>query len=113
MRNGFDNVSLMVWALIVCMFLAYPALLAAGERTIVDGIVNTNKDVSGSIVAVKLNSLIEGGVVFNIFLDETGNKLGVEMDGEWVEVIGDVYDQGGVMSIEVKGYKKYKENIYE
>ena len=69
MRNGFDNVSLMVWALIVCMFLAYPALLAAGERTIVDGIVNTNKDVSGSIVTVKLNSLIEGGVVFNIFLD--------------------------------------------
>ena len=113
MRNGFDNVSLMVWALIVCMFLAYPALLTAGERTIVDGIVNTNKDVSGSIVAVKLNSLIEGGVVFNIFLDETGNKLGVEMDGEWVEVIGDVYDQGGVMWIEVKGYKKYKENIFE
>jgi hypothetical protein len=95
------------------MFLAYPALLTAGERTLVNGIVNASKDTSGNIVAVKLNLSVEGGEVFNIVLDETGKKLSIEMDGEWVEVIGDVYDQGGVMWIEVKSYKKHKENIFE
>ena len=77
-----------------------------------DGIVNTCKDTSGNIVAVKLNLSVEGGEVFNIVLDETGRKLSIEMDGEWVEVIGEVYDRDGVMWMEIKSYEKFEENIF-
>jgi len=106
--KGITNgIGLPVCVILVFIFLAYPTLLTAGERTIVDGIVNTSKDASGSILAVKLNLVIEGGEVFNIVLDETGKKLGIEMNGEWVEVIGDVYNQSGDIWIEVKSYKKF------
>ena len=90
-----------------------PVLHFAGEMTLVDGIVNTVKDTGGNITAVYLNLSIQGEKVVQIVLNENGKKLGAEMDGKWVEVIGDVYDQGGVMWFEVKSYKNYKENIFE
>lgn len=104
------NVSfiLIIWVLMVS-----PLLVTAGERTILDGIVNTTKDTSGNIVAIKLNLAIEGEKVFHVVLDKTGKQLGIAMDGQWVVVIGDVYDKGGVVWIEVKSYKNYKETIFE
>ena len=113
MKRIIISLRLIVWVLVVCIFLAYPFFLTAGERTIVDGIVNTSKDASGSIIAIKVNLMIVGGEVFNIALDATGKKLGIEMDGEWVEVIGDVYDRDGDRWMEVKSYKKFDENILE
>jgi len=112
-KRIINSVRLVVWVLVVWMFLTYPFLLAAGERTIVDGVVNTSKDAGGSIIAIKVKLIIEGGEVFNIALDATGKKLGIEMDGEWVEVIGKVYDRDGDMWMEVKSYKKFDENIFE
>lgn len=113
MKRIINSIKLPVCVIVVCIFLAFPFFLTAGERTIVDGIVNTSKDASGGIVAVTLNLVVEGGEVFNIVLDDIGKKLGIEMNGEWVEVIGEVYDRGGDRWMEVKSYKKYEENIFE
>lgn len=98
----------MGWVLMVS-----PVFLFAGERTLIDGIVNTVKDNRGDVTAVHLNLSIQGEKVVHVVLDETGKKLGMEMDGKWVEVIGDVCDQDGGMWIEVKSYKNFKENIFE
>jgi RecJ-like exonuclease len=95
------------------MLLTFPAFLKAGELTKVDGIVNTSKDTSGNTVAVKLNLSVEGGEVFNIVLDETGRKLSIEMEGEWVEVTGEVYDRDRVIWMEIKSYEKFEENIFK
>lgn len=98
---------------IICVLMVYPLHVTAGERTMVDGIVNTTKDTQGNILDVKLNLAIEGEKVIHIVLDETGKQLGIAMDGKWVIVIGDVYDKAGVSWIEVKSYKNYKETIFE
>ena len=113
MKRIINSLKLVVWVLVIFIFLAYPFLLTAGERTIVNGVVSTTKNSSGNIIAVKLNLVIEGGEIFNIALNETGKKLGIEMDGKWVEVIGEVYDRGGDMWIEVRSYKRFVENIFE
>ena len=99
--------------ILIIWVLASPMLVTAGERTMVDGIVNTTRDTQGNILEVKLNLAIEGEKVIHIVLDETGKQLGIAMDGKWVVVIGDVYNKGGVSWIEVKSYKNYKETIFE
>jgi len=49
------------------MVMDYATFLAAGERMIVDGIVDTSKDASGGIVAVKFNLVRgRGGELLNI-----------------------------------------------
>ena len=107
------NIRLVAGVVVVFVFIACPLFLNAGERTIVDGIINTSKDASGSIVAIKLNLAVADGEMFNIVLDENGKKLGIEMDGKWVEVIGEVYDRDGEKWMEVKSYKKHEKNIFE
>ena len=112
MKRIINSLKLVVWVLVVYMFFAHPFLLKAGERTIVDGIVNASKNTNGNIVAVKLNLAVAGIETFNIVLDDGGKKLGIEMDGEGVEVIGEVYDRDGLMWMEVKSYEKFEENIF-
>jgi len=86
------------------LFLVFSSFLVAGERIIVDGKISAIKDNSGNITAVNL--IADGGDVFNIILDESGKKLGKQMDGKWVEVIGDVSVKGDKTWLEVKSYKK-------
>jgi len=52
---------------VIYMVMDYATFLAAGERMIVDGIVDTSKDASGGIVAVKFNLVRgRGGELLNI-----------------------------------------------
>jgi len=97
---------LTVWFIVLCVFLVSSTFLTAGERIIVEGIVDATKDPNGNIIAVKLNLKAEGGNVFNIILDEIGKKLGKEMDGKWAEVIGNFFVEGDKTWLEVKSYKK-------
>ena len=104
-------IGLTVLIIAIWLFLVYSTFLTAGERIIVEGIVDATKDPNGNIIAVKLNLKAEGVDVFNITLDESGKKLGKQMDGKWVEVIGDVSVKGDKTWLEVKSYKKVEGGV--
>ena len=111
MKKKIYVVGLTVYFITFCVFLGSGGFLVAGERIIVDGKISTIKDNIGNITM--LNLLTDGGEVFNITLNENGKKLGKEMDGKMVEVIGEVYDRGGDMWMEVRSYKKFEEKIFD
>ena len=76
----------MIIAIWLC--LASSSLLVAGERIIIDGKVSAIKDNNGNVKAVSIAT--NSGEVFKITLKKNGKKLAEEMDGKWVETVGDV-----------------------
>ena len=93
--------------IIVCVCLGSPCFVCAGERTLVDGIVHATEDLSGNLIEVKLtllNLMEENEFFYKIVLDENGKKLGKEMNGKWVEVIGEITKTDDIYWLEVKSY---------
>ena len=101
---GICVLGLTVLIIAIWPFLVSSTFLVAGERTIVDGKISAIKDSRGNITAVNL--ITDGGEVFNITLNENGKKLGKEMDGKWVEVIGGISVKDDKAWLEVKSYEK-------
>lgn|GEM_PF-4799422 len=100
-----------IWVMVVGMSFTFNSFITAGERVLINGVVSTIKDSSGAITAVTLNLKVEGEGIFNIILDEQGKKLGAEMEGKWVEVIGEIFMRGTEKWLEVKSYSKVEEGV--
>lgn len=101
---GICVLGLTVLIIAIWPFLVSSTFLVAGERTIVDGKISSIKDNRGNITEVNL--ITDGGEVFNITLNENGKKLGKEMDGKWIEVIGAISVKDDKTWLEVKSYEK-------
>ena len=78
----------------------------AGEGIIVAGVVTTSILDNGDMVSVKLDLRLGKDEFFNIVLNENGKKLGKEMNGSWVEVIGTIYHENDQNWLEVRSYEK-------
>lgn len=111
MRRSFINLvcnPLKGFLIIVTTVILFTPQLPvnAGEGIIVTGLVDNSILDNGDIVSVKLDSRPETDVVFNVVLNAMGLKLGKEMRGYLVEVIGSVRIEDEVNWLEVKRYEK-------
>jgi len=111
MKRNFRIVRWITWSIVLWSFLMSSISLIAGERVIVNGIVKTTKDSNGNLLTVKLDLKAAGEEVFTIVLDESGKRLGKEMEGKWVEVIGEVSIANDKKCLKVKSYKKFEEEF--
>ncbi len=80
-------------------------LINAGEGVIVTGVVETSILDNGDIASVKIDLRQGNEEVFNVVLNSMGKKLGKEMNGKWVEVIGSVRVEDDENWLEVKRYE--------
>ena len=85
----------------------------ADEQRIVIGIVNSIKDQNGNIIVTKLLSVSESREVYFVELNERGKKLGDEMEGRLIEIIGKVFLRGEDKWIEVRTYREVEEDTFE
>jgi hypothetical protein len=111
MRTKKRSAKMGMWVMVVGMSFTFNSLITADERVLINGVVSTIKDSSGAITAGTLNLKVEGEGIFNIVLDEQGKKLGAEMEGKWVEVIGEISMRGAEKWLEVKSYSKVEEGV--
>ena len=56
--------------------------------------------------SVIIDSRSENSEVYNVVLNAVGKKLGQEMNGNWVEVIGSVDNEDGKNWVEVKKFEQ-------
>ena len=93
--------------IIATVILFAPEIVVnAGEGVIVIGVVETISMDTGDITSVKLDLRPETDEIFNVVLNAAGIKLGKEMNGSLVEVIGSVRIEDDVNWLEVKRYEK-------
>jgi hypothetical protein len=104
------------FVLIVFLYFTVPTIalgtlnvLNSGERLTTSGIVIVSKDSEGNLVSVRLMAEDMDG--YNIKLDETGVKLGMEMHHKWVEVTGIIYNEGKEYWFEVESYREINEGV--
>ncbi len=86
--------------------ISFQSPINAGEGIIVTGVVETTKLDNDEITSVTIDSRLEKDEIYNVVLNAVGKKLGQEMDGNWVEVIGSVRNQDGKNWLEVKKFEK-------
>lgn len=86
--------------------LFFQLSINAGEGIIVAGVVETSILDKGEISSVKIDTRSEIDEVYYVVLNAAGKKLGQEMHGTWVEVIGSVYNEDGKNWVEVKRFEK-------
>ncbi|OHE75273.1 MAG: hypothetical protein A2107_06325 [Verrucomicrobia bacterium GWF2_62_7] len=76
--------------------------MLAKEMNTVSGTVSVAKDKEGKITAVKL--IVSEKEVYNVVLDEKGQKLGNDLSGKKAQVTGVVAGVGGVRTITIHHY---------
>ena len=86
--------------------LSFQSSINAGEGIIVTGVVETTKLDNDQITSVIIDSRLEQDEIYHVVLNAVGKKLGQEMNGNWVEVIGSVRNQDGKNWLEVKKFEK-------
>jgi hypothetical protein len=74
-----------------------------GSRAKLYGTVKATRDSAGAVTAVALVSV--NRVTYQVVLNETGKKLGTDMDGKRAVVIGRVSGEGDVRSVNVESFE--------
>jgi hypothetical protein len=90
----------------IWIVMLFQLSINAGEGIIVTGVVETSMLDDGDITSVIIDSRLDNGEIYDVVLNAVGKKLGQEMNGNWVEVIGSVRKEGGKNWVEVKKFEK-------
>jgi hypothetical protein len=80
----------------------------AADKVTLTGQVTVTEDDDFNVTDVTLKGT--DGKTYSVTLDEKGKKLGIEMDGAKVQVVGTVAEKGGKMWLTVMSYKEIIEN---
>jgi hypothetical protein len=105
-RSKGNQIKTIHLIIIIGFLLFFQSPINAGEGIIVTGVVETTKLDNGDITSVIIDSRLENGEVYEVVLNAVGKKLGQEMNGNLVEVIGSVRNEDGKNWVEVKKFEK-------
>ena len=90
----------------IWIVMLFQLSINAGEGIIVTGVIETSILDDVDITSVIIDSRLDNGEIYDVVLNAVGKKLGQEMNGNWVEVIGSVLKEGGKNWVEVKKFEK-------